>query len=76
MCNKIIPNKYYFSFKNYFIQKIQCLNLANFSLGFPVGLMVKNPPANAGDMGSTLGQEYPLEKEIATHCSILVWEIP
>jgi len=38
--------------------------------------MVKNPPANAGDMGSTLGQEYPLEKEIATHCRILVWEIP
>ena len=40
--------------------------------------MVKNPPANAGDVGDTksLGQKDPLEKEMATHSSILVWEIP
>ena len=37
--------------------------------------MVKNSPANAGDAGS-LGQEGLLEKEIATHSSILAWEIP
>ena len=40
--------------------------------------MVKNPPANAGDardMGSTLGQEGPLEKEMATHSCILAWRI-
>ena len=24
----------------------------------------------------TLGQEDPLEKEVATHCSVLAWEIP
>ena len=24
----------------------------------------------------SLGQEDPLEKEMATHCSILAWEIP
>ena len=24
----------------------------------------------------TLGPEVPLEKEMATHCSILAWEIP
>ena len=24
----------------------------------------------------SLGQEYPLEKEMATHSSILVWRIP
>ena len=24
----------------------------------------------------SLGQEYPLEKRMATHSSILVWEIP
>ena len=24
----------------------------------------------------SLGQEYPLEEEMATHSSILVWEIP
>ena len=41
--------------------------------------MVKNLSANAGDMGSwvqSLGQEDPLEKEMATHSSILPWEIP
>ena len=34
--------------------------------------MVKNPPANAGD----IGWEDCLEKEMATHSSILAWEIP
>ena len=38
--------------------------------------MVKNLPANAGDMGSILGQEDPLEEEMATHSSILAWKIP
>ena len=42
--------------------------------------MVKNPPTNAGkNMGTipgTLGQEDPLEKEIATYSSILAWDIP
>ena len=37
---------------------------------------VKNPPANAADAGQSLGQEDPLEKEKATHSSILAWEIP
>ena len=41
--------------------------------------MVKNLPANAGDAGdavSILGQEDPLEEEMATSSSILAWEIP
>ena len=38
--------------------------------------MVKNLPANAGDMGRSLGREDPLEKEMATHFSTLAWEIP
>ena len=41
--------------------------------------LVKDPPASAGGVrqaGSTLGQEDPLEKEMATHSSILAWEIP
>ena len=37
--------------------------------------MVKNLLANAGDTGLTLGKEDPLEKEMAAHSSILVWEI-
>ena len=38
--------------------------------------MVKNLPANAGDAGLILGQEDPLEKKMATHSSILAWEMP
>ena len=38
--------------------------------------MVKNPPANAGDTGSSPGREDPLEEEMATHSSSLAWEIP
>ena len=38
--------------------------------------MVKNPPANAGDVGRSLGWEGPLEKEMATHSSILAWKTP
>ena len=45
-------------------------------LASQVALLVKNPPANAGDKGSILGQEDPLEKEMATYSSILAWEIP
>ena len=37
--------------------------------------MVKNPPASEGDVGQSLGQEDSLEKEMATHSSILAWEI-
>ena len=35
--------------------------------------MIKNPPANAED---ALGQEDPLEQEMATHSSILASKIP
>ena len=40
--------------------------------------MVKDPPAIAGDMDSIpgLGREGPQGKEMATHSSILAWEIP
>ena len=34
---------------------------------FPGGSAIKNPPANAGDVGSIPGQEDPLEKEMASH---------
>ena len=39
--------------------------------------MVKNPPDNAGDAGfDSWILEDALEKEMATHSSTLVWEIP
>ena len=45
-------------------------------MGFPGGLVVKNPPAVQEMWVRSLGQVYPLEKEMATHSSILAWEIP
>ena len=41
--------------------------------------MVKNLPANAGDVrdaGSIPGSEDPLEEGMATHSSVITWRIP
>ena len=41
-------------------------------------LVVKNPPANSGDVrdeGLILGQDDCLEEGMATHASILAWRI-
>ena len=45
-------------------------------LGFPGGSVVKNQPASAVDHIQSLDQEDTLEKEMATHSSILAWRIP
>ena len=37
---------------------------------------VKNLPAEQETWVWSLGQEYTLEKGMATHCRILAWEIP
>ena len=38
--------------------------------------MVKNLPGMQQTQVRSLGQENPLEKEMATHFNILAWEIP
>ena len=38
--------------------------------------MVKNLPALWETWVQSIGQEDPLEKEMATHSSILAWRIP
>ena len=45
-------------------------------LGLPGGSVVKNLPAMQETWIQPLGQEDHLEKEMATHSSILTWEIP
>ena len=40
-------------------------------LGFPGGSVVKNTPAKQETLIQSLGWEDPLEKEMATHSSIL-----
>ena len=42
----------------------------------PGGSVVKNPLAMQETQVQSLGQEDPLEKEMATHCNILAWETP
>ena len=41
-----------------------------------MALVVKNLPANAGDMNLIRWPGHLLEKEMATHSCILPWEIP
>ena len=43
---------------------------------FPIAQMVKNLPAMQETWVQSLGQEKPLEKEMATHSTILAWRIP
>ena len=38
--------------------------------------MVRNLPAKQETQDPSLGQEGPLEKEMATYSSLLAWEIP
>jgi len=38
--------------------------------------MIKNLPAMWDTQVQSLGREDPLEREMATHSSILAWEIP
>ena len=50
--------------------------LLQYSWAFLVAQMVKNPPAMQETWVHSLGWEDPLEEGIATHSSILAWEIP
>ena len=43
--------------------------------GFPAGAVVKNMPANAGDVDLIPGWERSPGEEVATQFSILAWEI-
>ena len=44
--------------------------------GFPCGSVVKNMPAMQETWVWSQGWEHPLQKKMATHWSIVVWEIP
>ena len=44
--------------------------------GHMVAQLAKNPPVMQETQVQILGQEDPLEKEMATHSSILAWKIP
>ena len=55
------------------------MELFNWYLGFRIFLVaqvVKNLPAMQETWVQSLGQEDPLEKEMAIHFGILAWRIP
>ena len=47
---------------------------APFLKSFPMAQSVKNLPEMQETWVQSLGQKDPLEKEVATHCSIFSWE--
>ena len=52
------------------------MTFISYNLASLVAQMVKNVPAMQETRVRSLGQEDPLEKEMATHSSILAWRIP
>ena len=44
--------------------------------GFPAGTSGTEPAYHCRRWVRSLGQEDPLEKDMATHCSVLAWRIP
>ena len=46
------------------------------TLDFPGGSVVKNLPAMQEMQVQSLGREDTLEKQMATHFSVLAWRIP
>ena len=53
-----------------------CQHYNSSILGFPGGSVVKNLPAMQETRVRSLDWEDPLEKEMATHSSVLAWRIP
>ena len=58
------------------IKSVECLNGTKRPWSSLVAQMVKSLPAMGETWVRYLGQEDPLEKEMATHSSILAWRIP
>ena len=54
---------------------LNCRLVCLFQVGFPGGSDGKESVCHAGDTGSFPGSDL-LEKEMASHSSLLAWEIP
>ena len=71
--NTILPNNYPPTKKI----KIKTITQAIIIMGnSQVAQWVKNLPAVQETRVQPPGQENPLEKEMASHCSVLAWKIP
>ena len=58
------------------MEAFQLGELKLLQLDFPGGSDSKESACSAGDLVQSLSWEDPLEKEMATHSSILAWRIP
>ena len=56
--------------------KAQTLRMSQYKWALLVAQTLKNPPVIQETWVQSLGWEEPLEKETATHSSILTWRIP
>ena len=74
--NKLIENRWVSFSSEVLSSSIQNTALAGPSRGFPGGSVVKNPPVMQETRVWSLGQEDSLEKEMATHSSVLAERIP
>ena len=74
---KVIPHcSFFFFFKFYFIFKLILISISlEIRRASLVAQSVKNLPAVQETQVQSLGWEDPLEKEMATHSSILAWKI-
>ena len=68
--------KYVSIYKQHFVQICIYLVYIYYIYLLLMAQMVKNLPAMQDTQVWSLGQEDPLEKEMATHSSILAWRIP
>ena len=73
---------HYYETKLAFIQMSSFPHLLLFSIpviicymGFPGGSVGKESAHKVGDLVQSLAWEVPLEKEMATHSTILAWKI-
>ena len=61
---------------SYQVNKLRNILLLYPLMGIPWWLSSKESTCSAGDAGSIAGSGRSLEKGMATHCSILAWEVP
>ena len=57
-------------------QKLRLWNLVSSLQGFPHSSVDEESTSNAGDLSSISGLGRHLEKEMASHSSMLAWRIP
>ena len=56
--------------------RLEVVDISPGNLDFPAGSDGKASVYNAGDRVRSLGQDDPLEKEMAIHSSTTAWKIP